>query len=54
MRFCFAGKKCFADIQKGLAKTFKMMYNVSNTYYTTLFSNFQEEMTLFLKKEIFN
>lgn len=28
-----------------------MMYNVINTYYTTLFCDFQEELTLFLQKE---
>ena len=36
--------------KKGLVKTAQMMYNVSNTYYTTLFLNFQEEMALFCKK----
>ena len=30
------------------------MYNVSNTYYTTLFQDFQEELPLFCKKECSN
>ncbi len=40
----------FAEVKKGLVKTVKMMYNVSNTYYTTLFLIFQGERTLFYKK----
>ena len=27
------------------------MYNICNTYYTTLFCNFQEDTVLFLQKE---
>lgn len=34
--------------KKGVVKTVKMMYNVGNTYYTTLFCDFQEESALFL------
>lgn len=37
--------------KKGVVKTVKMMYNVCNTYYTTLFRNFQEETAHFLQKE---
>ena len=52
MRFGFVRQKCFLLIsKKGLVKTAKMMYNVINTYYTTLFLNFQEELPLFCKKK---
>ena len=36
--------------KKGLVKTAEMLYNISNTYYTTLFCVFQEQIALFCKK----
>lgn len=41
-------KMFFEVVKKGLVKTDKMLYNVSNIYYTTLFWIFQEELALFL------